>query len=336
MFLRLLAVILLLCENPAVSIASRHTPVPPKSSPDSVQQMRLQWFHYDHDLPLDIQISPLDKIPFATRYLVSFMSVHDQRVPAILAIPTVGHAPYPCVMLLHGSGGNKDSSYVKESSIAMCQIGCATISIDSQYSGARKLPDRNNNIFLPNSYTARDAWVQTVIDLRRTVDYLQTRSDINSNRLGFLGFSQGAMIGADFGGIDKRVGVFCLAVPGGALAKVVQHLDRYPALEQHWPFKITPKTMQVVDNVTEITDPIHYIADISPRPLLIYTAKYDQIIPPESSKALIAAARVNPNLQVVQVDASHVLNPMIVFSIRAYFKKMLVLPAHLRDGLSVK
>lgn len=289
------------------------------------QQCRLNWFRYDHDLPLNASLSPLDTTPTGVRYSLTYESVHDQRVTAILAMPLPSKftAPYPAVLLLHGSGGNKDSSYIKASAELLNSVGYAALSIDSQYAGARKRPDRSNDIFLPNSYTERDAWVQTVIDLRRAVDYLQTRKDINSHRLGYLGFSQGAMVGSVFGGVEKRVGVFCLAVPGGALLQVIKHIDRYPVLKAQWPIKITPEVMKIVRNVTQITDPIHYIGGISPRPLFIITAKYDEIIPAESSAALIKAARIDPKLVVKQINSGHILNPEVIFTIREWFQKEL-------------
>ncbi len=288
--------------------------------------MRRQWYHYDHDLPLNALVVPFDTLPSAKRYLVTYTSIHDLRVTGILALPLHGEKPYPCIMLMHGSGGSKDTSYIKTSSIALTQLGYATFSIDAQYCGARKLPDRNGDIFLPDSYTSRDAWVQTVVDLRRAVDYLQSRSDIDGKHLGFLGFSMGAMLGSVFGGIDKRVSVFCLAVPGGALEQVVEHIKRYPFLEDHWPVTVTPQVMRIVHNVTEITDPIHFVGHISPRPLFVITAKFDQVIPPESSQAFVRAAHVDPHLKVEQIDASHVLNPMIIFTIRNWFMK--VMPAN--------
>ncbi len=311
-----------------ITAAATAAPAAKNSCRQQIQAMRLQWFRYDSSLPLNAVITPLDTLPTARRFLVHFQSVHDQTVPAILALPDQGKAPYPCVLLMHGSGGNKDSSYVKASSIALTQIGCATLSLDAQYCGARRVPGKSGDIFLPNSYTARDAWVQTVIDLRRAVDYLQTRKDIDVHKLGYLGFSQGAMLGAVFGGVDKRVAVFCLAVPGGDLTDVVRHIARYPILREHWPIKITPQLMRTVENVTSITDPVHYIGGIAPRPLLIFTAKYDQIIPPEASQALLRAAANDKNMVVNQVDASHVLNPMLVFNIRAWFQQKL-LAAHI-------
>lgn len=61
------------------------------------------------------------------RYSVSFDSVHDQRVTAIYTVPHGATKPRPAVILLHGSGGNKDVDYVRLSSDMLSGLGCATI-----------------------------------------------------------------------------------------------------------------------------------------------------------------------------------------------------------------
>ena len=42
----------------------------------------------------------------------------------------------------------------------------------------------------------RDIYIQTVIDLRRGVDLLRSRSDVDPKRIGFVGHSYGAHTGA--------------------------------------------------------------------------------------------------------------------------------------------
>lgn len=318
-----LAALCCLYLGPSATAAGRYAQAAPAASPDAEQQCRLEWFAYDRTLPLDAQVGPLDTTPSSTRYRVEFTSVHDQRVPAILALPRNTAAPYPAVILVHGSGGSKSTSYIVAASEALTRCGYATIAIDTQYHGDRRVPGRSGEIHMPDSYTMRDAWVQSVVDIRRTVDYLESRKDIDPARLGYLGFSQGAMLGAIFGGIDRRVGVFCLAVPGGGFLNIIRHISRYPILRDHWPSVTTPALMAKVERIANITDPAHYVAGISPRPLLILVAKYDEIIPPEGSQAIVNAVSNDPNLQVAQIPSGHVLNPVVLFQIRDYFVKEL-------------
>ncbi|HZT40667.1 MAG TPA: acetylxylan esterase [Chthonomonadaceae bacterium] len=286
---------------------------------DAQEACRLSFYAYDSDLPLHAEIKPLDQEPSAVRYSLSYDSVHDQRVTAILALPRRFTPPYPAVLLVHGSGGSKDTSYIHWSSSALTAQGYATLSIDTQYHGARARPDRSGEIHMPDSFTMRDAWVQTVVDLRRAVDYLETRPDIHKDKIGYLGFSQGAMLGAVLGGVEARIHAFCLAVPGGGFVNIVQHIDRYPVLKAHWPVQATPEVMRRVEEISNVTDPIYYIGRIPPRPLLIIVAKYDEIIPPEASEALVEAARAHGSVQVQRWDSGHVLNPNTIFGIRDFF-----------------
>lgn len=286
---------------------------------DAAEAMRLSCYAYDHTLPLNADVKPLDEERSAVRYSLTYDSVHDQRVSAILALPKRFAAPYPVALLVHGSGGHKDTSYIHWASSALTAQGYATLALDTQYHGARARPGRSGEIHMPDSYTMRDAWVQSVVDLRRAVDYLESRPDIAKSKIGYLGFSQGAMLGSVLGGVEARIACFCLAVPGGGFVNIVQHIDRYPVLKEHWPIQVTPEVMQRVEAISNVTDPIYYIGRIPPRPLLIIVAKYDEIIPPEASEALIEAAKAHGPVEVKRWDSGHVLHPNALFDIRDFF-----------------
>jgi len=310
------AVAILSGSNSATAQSGTPFALPPPV--DAAEAYRISWYDYDAGLPLNATLKPLDEKRTSVRYRLDYDSVHDQRVPAIVAIPKRFSPPYPAVLLVHGSGGSKDTSYIHAISDVLTAQGYATISIDTQYHGDRKRPGRSGEIHMPDSYAMRDAWVQTVIDLRRAADYLDERQDIDHTRIGYVGFSQGGMLGSVLGGVEPRISAFCLAVPGGGLADIVKHLDDYPVLKAHWPVDITPAVMKTVEKVTNITDPIYYVGRISPRPLLILVANEDEIIPPTASAALIKAAHALPE-QVRHVESGHVLNPNELFPIRDFF-----------------
>jgi eukaryotic-like serine/threonine-protein kinase len=60
----------------------------------------------------------------------------------------------------------------------------------------------------------RDWTLQYIKDVRRTVDYLETRNDINREKLGFYGYSWGGRIGAIVGAVEERFRVLILAHAG--------------------------------------------------------------------------------------------------------------------------
>ncbi len=70
----------------------------------------------------------------------------------------------------------------------------------------------------------RDLGIQQVKDLRRTIDYLDTRADIDTRTLAFYGFSWGGRLGALVLAIEPRLRVGILN-QAGLLAGVVAELD---------------------------------------------------------------------------------------------------------------
>ena len=285
---------------------------------NALEAMRIATYSYDHDLPLNPELKPLDEDDNNQRFHLVYDSVHDQRVTAIVAIPKRFAPPYPAIVLMHGSGGHKDADYIRAISLNLTRQGFATISIDAQYRGERARPGRSGDL-QPDSYSFRDAWIQTVIDLRRSVDYMESRSDIDRTKIGYLGFSMGAMLGSVVGGVESRLGCFLLAVPGGGFVNLAKNIDKYPTLREHWPLKLTPDVMQRVQDFANVADPIYFVGRILPRPLLIFVAKHDELIPPESSAMLVEAAHAREGENVKRMETGHVLTPAVIFDVRDFF-----------------
>lgn len=315
-----LALLIALCAPPAFAQSPRFELPPPK---DRAEARRFAFFAYDQNLPLNPKRKLKDENAIRARYALSFDSAHDQRVAGILSLPKEGKTPRPAIILVHGSGGHKETSYIVFISEALVKAGFATLSIDTQYHGDRARPGVSGEIHMPDSFRMRDGWVQSVVDLRRCVDYLQSLPDIQGDKIGYMGFSQGAMLGAVLGGMEARIACFCLAVPGGGLMDIVKNIDNYPVIKAHWPLKKTPETLKIIEEVVDITDPIHYVGRILPRPLLVIVAKRDEIIPPEASAALLAAAGTNEKENVIRTESGHVIPPVVVFALRAFFRKNL-------------
>ncbi len=290
---------------------------------DAAEALRLSFYTYDRNLPLNAQLKPLDATDDHARYSLTYESVHDQRVTAILSLPKRFAPPFPAVLLMHGSGGHKDADYIKAASFMLTGQGYATISVDSQYRGDRKRADVTGELLNPDSFRMRDAWVQTVVDLRRAVDYLASRPDIETARIGYLGFSMGGMLGACLGGVESRVSCFLLAVPGGGLVTIAQELDKHPGLKKYWPVTLTPEVMKRVEEFALVCDPIHFVGKILPRPLLILVAKHDELIPPEASQMLVDAAHAKEPENVRRMDTGHVLSPVVIFDVKKFFNDQL-------------
>ena len=293
-------------------------------APVTINDIRLSLYADNPKLPLDPELVKMNEpspqlAALRTRYHLVYNSMHDEKVTAIFATPNKFAPPYPAVVLLAGSGGNKDSSYVRIAADMMATLGYATISIDAQYHGERARKGMSGDFEYVYNPSMRDAWIQTVIDLRRAVDFLYSRPDIDKKRIGFLGFSQGSMVGGTFLGVEHRITAGCLMVGGGGFVRWAEHLG------------ILHKGIRraMVVN-SEITDPIYFIGNFAPHPLLMLAGKRDELIPRFATYALYNAAK-EPK-QLVWFNSGHILSPdALVFNARRFFLKYLGVRKELKN-----
>ncbi len=245
-------------------------------------------FAYDRDLPLAVECKPAGNEK-ENEFHITFTGTHDERVRALLTLPEAGHPPYPAVIILHGVFGHKSSPNQLKRSACLTEAGYATLRIDGQYSGERQ-SGSNGGIQTRYYYRNRDAMIQTVTDLMRAVDFLHSRSDMAAERIGFAGFSLGGAIGAIFCSLEKRIKAVALGITGGDFSKLNVSA---PDVE----------TAERMLRAYRVVDPIHYIHNISPRPLLMQNASHDFVITRAATEALFEAA-LEPK-RIIWYDCGH-------------------------------
>jgi dienelactone hydrolase len=187
----------------------------------------VQFYQYDASIPLEARVVEHVDAGAMLREKIVFIDPAGDRVPALLSLPKNSNARVPCVVLLHGIGGSKedwwrDDSREKEIVVRLAAAGVATFAIDAVYHGERAaeggfVPPQNFWFEHHWSNRMRELIVRSTIDARRALDYLATRRDIDSARLGALGYSLGGMMTCALTAIDSRVkvAVVCVAPPLG-------------------------------------------------------------------------------------------------------------------------
>jgi len=137
---------------------------------------------------------------------ISYASPRGGRVTAYVAVPP-GHGPFPAVIYAHGSGGSRRD--LLPDAVWMAARGAVTMTIDDPFA---------RNPQLENASEARQlaALEQDVVDLRRAVDVLQSRADVDGRRIAFVGLSLGARVGAVLAGVEPRIEAFDLMSGRGA------------------------------------------------------------------------------------------------------------------------
>jgi dienelactone hydrolase len=228
-------------------------------------------FGYDARAPLAAKdlgvINPGYPLPV---HNVSYASPKGGRVTAYLVDPP-GKQRKPGIVYLHGSGGNRTELLVP--AVWMASRGAVTLTVDA--------PDaRHPTPALPGVPGLKQQFaftVQTIEELRRAVDYLRSRPDVDASRIAFVGISAGARAGAILAGVDHRVKSFVL-MSGGAVP-----ISRYTAAA---PARLRPPLRRYLGE----TSPLRWIRRSSPARLLFQDGRRDTIVPRDALLALYRAA----------------------------------------------
>jgi dienelactone hydrolase len=163
---------------------------------------------------LSPETSPLAAIDHVSIIGFSFAADAEQRVPGILVKQDKSTGRRPVVVALHGTGGNKKSQ--ENLLLELVGRGFIGVAIDGRYHGERTRAGKGSaeyNEAILRAYRAgkeHPFLYDTVWDLMRLIDYLETRPDVDSKRIGVIGFSKGGMETYLAAAVDPRIAV---AVP---------------------------------------------------------------------------------------------------------------------------
>lgn len=245
------------------------------------------YYDYDKEIPLKDTINLLKDTTDHTLFHFSFNGVHDKKVTGLLSIPKNSISPLPVIILMHGLGDNKSVDYVLYGHDLFLKNGYAVLRIDFSQHGERKNDFYDFNLAGSYKHWSRDIISQTVFDLRRAVDFIETRKELDPKRIGYYGISLGGITCTIFCGVDNRIKVPIVALAGGQLNLL---------------YKSAALSKGAKDFVS-IIEPLNFVKLIAPRPLLMLNAKNDEIVPPLMSTLLYNSAK-EPK-EIIWYDAKH-------------------------------
>lgn len=188
-------------------------------SDESFKELVARVFSFERR-ELNAVVDSVEDSPLWRRETISFDADYDDdRVTAILFLPKGVEPPYQTVVWGPLARGNRPSSTVGRGQgffwWEFLVLGGRAVMYPVYWGTLDRRPGPGLPPLPPwgtVSPAYRDVEVRRVQDFIRSVDYLQTRADVDQERLGYYGVSLGALNGILMLGVDDRirVGAFIL------------------------------------------------------------------------------------------------------------------------------
>ena len=195
---------------------------------DEIFEVYREQFSYDRT-DLDAVIEGTEEsMPEWTRQTVSFRAAYgDERVTAYLYLPTTGSPPYQTVVYFPGSAAIAPISSEGAQRGAydfLVRSGRAVIA--PVYKGTYERNDGLTSTWANSTVRYAEYLVQWVQDLQRSVDYLESRDDIDLERLAYFGVSWGGRMGAIIPAVEARFTTAIIRLGGLASGRARPEVDQ--------------------------------------------------------------------------------------------------------------
>lgn len=280
----------------------------------------------------------------------------EQRVPGCLLIPAAkagSGGRHPAVIVLHGTGGTKDVGDVQSTVERLAKAGIVGVAIDGRYHGERTKNGSGtadyNEAIVRTWKTGQEHpfYYDTVWDVMRVIDYLETRDNVDPTRIGLMGFSKGGIETYLTAAADPRVAVAvpCIGVQsfrwelenGQWKARIATIQDAFDAAaelageKKPGPEFVRRFYARVVPGIDGQFDGPAMLPLIAPRPLLVINSDSDANTPLAGVRLAVDAARPvyrasNAEEKLVlriQENTPHRVNPESIEAAIAWFARWL-------------
>jgi dienelactone hydrolase len=193
-------------------------------------------------VPLASVVKDLPPVGDLSQEHFTFAAEVGQRVPGILLKNAKFTGRRPVVIILHGTGGNKEG--MRGLLTPYAERGYVAVAIDGRYHGERTKAGGGSAEYseaLLRTYRTGKEYpflYDTVWDIMRLLDYLETRQDVDARRIGLMGISKGGMETYLAAAADSRIAV---AVPCIGVQSFRWALDN-----QAWKYRV--ETFQAAIN----------------------------------------------------------------------------------------
>jgi len=279
----------------------------------------VEHFDYDTSTSLDIKETSIQERAGVTVHDITYASPRGGIVPAYLVVPN-GKGKFAAILWAHwmmAKSPSANRSEFLDEAVAIAPAGVVSLLIDAPFVRSSFKPDPD-----PFSSQGSDLEAQEVIDLRRGLDLLLSRTDVDPKRITFIGHSLGAQCGSILDAVDKRPAAFVFMADPVSVREVVLFSDRPQDVEAR---KSVPadKINHFLD-ANSWSDPGTYAAHFGPAPAFFQYASHDEFVPVAQAQHYFELSSGPKEMK--SYDSTHALNAQARYDRYDFLRKHLALP----------
>jgi dienelactone hydrolase len=216
-------------------------------------------------------------------------------------MPTESAGPVPVVVMLHYWGAT-NRGLERQAATDLCSRGIAVVSLALPYHLERTPPGSRSGeqAVTPDPAALVRTMVQSVQDVKRTVDWIESRPEFDRGRVGIAGVSLGGVVASLAFAVENRFQSAAFMLAGADLAGLLWNSSR--VIGQRDALRRAGYTETKLRQELVEIEPLGYLPDAPPRPSLVIVADLDTVVPARCSDALIEALH---EPQVTRIGTGH-------------------------------
>ncbi len=256
--------------------------------------------------PFEYRIEARAERPSYVVYRLTYPSPVVTAIPQNNTVPAAYYLPKglraddpkrPAVICMHILDGNDE--LMRMTCTMLASHGIPAIAFKLPYYGERG-PADGPRVMARNPRLLLDALSQGLQDIRRTVDLLASRAEVDPDRIGIMGISLGGIVAGTAAGAEPRLHRAMLILAGGDSLAIIHHARETRDLS-HLIRGLRPDDRAAMEQTMAAVDPLRYAPGLRDRArqgrVLMVNADDDEVIPRACTEKLASALGISDRVE---------------------------------------
>src|SRR5947207_7320125 len=233
-------------------------------------QRALDLFDYDAKAPLDLHDKIIEEFNGGTLHDITYASPKGGPIAAYLVVPK-SKGPFPAILFGHWGNGTR-TEFIPE---AKLYARAGAVSLLPDYPWDRPQPWHKTPTHYDKPALDREIEIQAVLELRRGIDLLLARPDVDPKRLAYVGHSYGAQWDSILSAVDKPMKTSVLMAGVAEIGDIFLRGNDPGIIELRK--SRPPGQFERYAQIAGEIDALHFVGHAAPIPLLVQFTNFEKL-----------------------------------------------------------